>query len=64
MTTTGNIVQIHQHGDGPLPPIGSKAGPVGIVHVEGIKVREVLLRVEVSSHLWEFHVAAGLASQS
>lgn len=52
VTAAGDVVQVHQDGDGPLAPVGREAGPVGLVHVEGVVVRKVLLGGEVAADLW------------
>lgn len=57
LPAAGDVVEIHQHGDGSLPPVGRKASPVCLLDVKSVVVGKVLLGVEVSAHLREFHVA-------
>ena len=61
--TAGNIVEVHQDGDGPLSPVGRKPGPVGLVQIKGIVMGEILLGGQIPSHLREFHVTNRLTSE-
>lgn len=63
VASAGNVVQVNQDRHRPLAPVGRETGPILLVGVESIKVRHVLLAIEVSSNLWEFHVANGLVGE-